>query len=345
MNSSTPQFDRVIDEQAATWAARLDGDILEASERAELDAWLAQSPTHRAALSHYCQFSADLEERLPRLVATGAIAMPAPRKPRKIWSFPRVGFALAAAAAIALVFWTLRPAPPIENIVAPLAMRTTQTLADGTRVELNAHTSLRFENGGHERHVRLAGGGEALFMVTKDKSRPFIVETPAGLVRVTGTTFNVRTNATASALDVTVVEGSVQVRPREAVGGHAASAGVALRGGERLSARNGTCSKKELTKNALDDELAWRTGQVVFIDVPLSEAAERFAHYHGRSITVAPEIASERIGGRYSLDDLPGFLSAINFALPVDASFDENGAASIVAKPRTGSESPSPAKP
>ena len=44
MNSSPSRHDLAIDEQAATWAARLDGDVLEAGERAALDAWLAQSP-------------------------------------------------------------------------------------------------------------------------------------------------------------------------------------------------------------------------------------------------------------------------------------------------------------
>ena len=43
------------------------------------------------------------------------------------------------------------------------------------------------------------------------------IETPAGSVRVTGTVFNVRTDK--GELDVAVVEGSVQVRPSEAVAG------------------------------------------------------------------------------------------------------------------------------
>src|SRR4051812_11975925 len=103
MNSSTSRYDRAIDEQAATWAARLDGDVLEASERAALDAWLAKSPAHRAALSQYCQLSADLEERLPKLVAAGAVAMPAPKRKARILTFPRMSvLALAAAAAVVL---------------------------------------------------------------------------------------------------------------------------------------------------------------------------------------------------------------------------------------------------
>ena len=78
MNSSFSRHDPAVDEQAANWAARLDGDVLEADERAALDAWLAQEPSHRAALSGYCQLSADLEEQLPKLIASGAIRLPPP---------------------------------------------------------------------------------------------------------------------------------------------------------------------------------------------------------------------------------------------------------------------------
>ena len=71
---STPEFD--AEDQAALWAARLDGSTLSAADRAELEAWLAKDPRHRALLSQYCQFSSDLEDYLPALVGAGAVSMP-----------------------------------------------------------------------------------------------------------------------------------------------------------------------------------------------------------------------------------------------------------------------------
>src|SRR4030095_8643261 len=56
MKSSQPIHDSIADEQAALWAARLDGDTLDDAQRAELETWLAQKPHHRALLSRYCQF-------------------------------------------------------------------------------------------------------------------------------------------------------------------------------------------------------------------------------------------------------------------------------------------------
>ena len=55
----------------------------------------------------------------------------------------------------------------------------------------------------------------------------------------------------------------------------------------------------------------------MFDGVPLSAALARFARYHGRGITAAPEVANLSVGGRFSLDDLDGFLVALEAALPV----------------------------
>lgn len=323
MNSSPSRHDLAIDEQAATWAARLDGDVLGAADRAALDAWLAQSPAHRAALSGYCQFSADLEEQLPALVASGAVQMPAARKSRgKVLTFPRVmSLTLAAAAALAFGLWAVRPAPLVQNIAIGVAQRSAQTLADGTRVELNANTSLRFENLANERLVQFAGG-EALFMVAKDPTRPFIIQTPSGSVRVTGTVFNVRADGTDAVLEVTVTEGSVEVSPRDGTTGP-----IALKANDHLLARGKTLNVNQgLSQTELDDLLAWRQGMIVFHDVPLADAVARFARHHGRSYHVDSTLATETVGGRHKIDDLDGFLQFIDSAYaPAKATRDQNG--------------------
>ena len=316
MKSTHQTDDSAAEERASFWAARLDGSVLSAPDQIALDAWLAENPIHRALLTQYCQFSADLERLLPALAAAGAVELPheiAPR--RRSWNLKWVaGAALAAAATIGFVLWMGRPRTQLESVATAVAQRSTLTLADGSQAELNAQTSLRVEMGPAERRVRLASG-EAFFTVTKDPARPFIVETPAGSVRVTGTVFNVRAE-TASALEVLVVEGSVQVRPGEANGGRAV-APVLLGPGEMLSAGAGGVTVQTLPAGTMDDALAWRHGQAVFDGVPLSAALARFARYHGRGITAAPEVANLSVGGRFSLDDLDGFLVALETALPV----------------------------
>lgn len=333
MNALPSQPSPAADAEAALWAARLEGGTLEAADRVALDNWLAASPAHRALLSSYCQFSADLELQLPALVGAGRISMPPPPAPRRRWSFNLLTTCTLAAAAvvIALTVHFTRPASAPETIATAVAQRQTITLADGTRVELNARTSLQIALGRTERRVRLASG-EAFFHVTKDPSRPFIVETPAGSVRVTGTTFNVLAESPA-ALDVTVVEGSVQVRPADSASGHsplapATSEPAALTAGDHLSARADTgVTVKKLSAAALANTLAWRQGYAVFEDVPLSEALARFAHYHGRGITASPAAAAVRISSRSSLDDLDGFFESLTelARTPMQTSRDASG--------------------
>ena len=277
------------DGEAALWAARIEGSSLSASERGELDAWLDGDPARRELLSHYRQFSEDIDPLLSELVATGAVSMPraGPKPGRRGWSPGWViASALAAVAFVAGTLWIRSPNGQVETLATSSAERRSFTLADGSRVDLNGNTRVLIENTRAERRLRLEDG-EAFFVVSKDKSRPFIVDTPAGSVRVTGTIFNVRTEA-ASELEVTVVEGEVQVRPSPANAAQAADP-VRLEAGERLSEETAGESVAALSKDDIDDVVAWRHGKMVFDGVPLGEALARVAHYYGKTITVTPD--------------------------------------------------------
>ncbi len=324
MNKPVSKFSSKAEDQAALWAARIEGSELSVEQRRDLDRWLAEDPGHRNLLSDYCQLSADLEVQLPALVAAGAFASePAPTKTasplRVVWFS---GGAMAAAAALVFTFWIVKPVAPRE-LATTAGQRQSVMLPDGSHVDLNANTRLRFENRSHERHVVLSEG-EAYFMVTKDKSRPFIVETTEGSVRVTGTMFDVKA-ARADQLTVTVTEGSVQVR----VSADASGKPSMLHPGDQLSALGAIVSHSVLSKSALADTTAWREGQVVFDGVPLSEALARFAAYHSRAITATSGAAALKLGGRFNLDDLDGFLTALEEVLPVKVSREANGAVHV----------------
>jgi transmembrane sensor len=322
------------EDQAALWAARLDGSALSASDRIALDAWLAEDPTHRALLSDYCQLSTDLEQQMPLLegikdpsVGDQAAHAPAQSQPwlrRPVW----VGAVLTAAAAVALAFlWTGRIPTQSANLATAVAQRSELTLADGTRVQLNAQTALAVELGAAERRVRLAGG-QAFFAVARDNARPFIVETPAGLVRVTGTQFDVRAES-GGQLEVIVTEGQVQVTVGDARG----AAPFALGVGDQLTAGPQGVGVTALTAAELDRALAWRQGQIVFAGTPLHEALARFARYHGRTITAAPEVAGLQVGSRYSLDDLPKFFEGLEVSFGVQVTANPDGSVVVSRRP------------
>ena len=91
------------------------------------------------------------------------------------------------------------------------------TLPDGSKVWLNAASSLRFPAAftGKERLVELAG--EGYFEVAKDATKPFRVIAGGTVVEALGTAFNVNAYSDEAAVNATLVEGKVKVSKGKAV--------------------------------------------------------------------------------------------------------------------------------
>uniref|UniRef100_UPI0033429B3C FecR family protein n=1 Tax=Chryseobacterium sp. TaxID=1871047 RepID=UPI0033429B3C len=85
------------------------------------------------------------------------------------------------------------------------------TLPDGTKVWLNAESSLKFPTQftGNVRPVELIG--EGYFEVAHDKSKPFFVSSRGQQVKVLGTKFNINAYENEPAILTTLVSGSVEV--------------------------------------------------------------------------------------------------------------------------------------
>jgi len=334
--SSSPLPPPAADEVAALWAVRLEGAPLSPDDHAALQAWLGADPIHAALLAEYRQLSYGLDQQLPALVKAGRVAMPEPaaRSPRRNGSALKWIFALAgvgAAAALAMVVWRSYASNQSELMLTPKGSRRSFTLADGTEIELNAATRFLIEKSVSERRVRL-DNGEAYFHVAKDRSHPFIVETPGGSVRVTGTVFDVRSES-PSQLEVTVVEGSVQVRPQAA--GSGVGEAVLLKAGDRLATTAHGVALAALSNSELADALAWRQGKAVFSNVTVADALAQFSRYHDKLLTVSPAAAEQRVGGVYRLDDLDGFLAGLEtgFHLRVDPQADGSVKISLQSEP------------
>jgi len=99
-----------------------------------------------------------------------------------------------------------------NTIVIPKAGEYSFTLADGTKVWVNSNTKLKYPVKfiGNKRLVYLEG--EAYFEVTKDKNKPFIVKTYAGMeVEVLGTKFNIEAYKGNDNIKTTLLSGKVRV--------------------------------------------------------------------------------------------------------------------------------------
>jgi ferric-dicitrate binding protein FerR (iron transport regulator) len=147
-------------------------------------------------------------------------AFPEKRKKFSIW------WAAAASAGILLfaaIIWkasseklpveplTSREKPVINEVQTKPGSQTNIVLHDGTKVWLNADSKLSYANdfNGQTREVNLIG--EAFFDVVSNKTKPFIIHTSKIVIRVTGTSFNVRSYPDEARVETSLIKGKVEV--------------------------------------------------------------------------------------------------------------------------------------
>ncbi|WP_270089087.1 FecR family protein [Sphingobacterium sp. SYP-B4668] len=101
--------------------------------------------------------------------------------------------------------------PGINAVEVPKGGQYKVTLPDGTKVWLNAASSLRYPTQfiGDLREVELTG--EGYFDVTADKSMPFVVKSRGQFVKVLGTEFNINAYENEALVSTTLIEGKVHV--------------------------------------------------------------------------------------------------------------------------------------
>lgn len=150
------------------------------------------------------------------------------------------------------------------EIVVPCGERMQVVLQDGTNVELNSATTLRYPKkfGLFSRKVELYG--EGYFKVAKERGRPFTVQTKDLEVRVTGTQFNMKAYPADFHIFVTLDEGSVLLK---GMGDKV----YPLKPGESAAydCRSGKC---DITRPIdLDGMKAWRTNSLNFYMAPLKD--------------------------------------------------------------------------
>ncbi len=160
----------------------------------------------------------------------------------------------------------------MHKVEVPVGGEYRLVLADGTKVWINAESSLQYpvEFTAEQRTVILQG--EAYFEVVSDTLKPFTVKTPAGLeVKVTGTHFNVEAYADRRIWKTTLVEGGVEVR----LGKYQ----TYLRPNEQFSFDQET-NQGSLKKVNVREVIAWKNGWFVFDNTPLEEIMETIRRWY-----------------------------------------------------------------
>ena len=175
------------------------------------------------------------------------------------------------------------------SVAAPAGQRIDITLQDGTSVCLNSGAKLEYPiRFNRNRRVKLSG--EAMFNVEHDAARPFIVETFACDVEVLGTKFNLKSYAEDSEVEVTLVEGSVEMETK--LGGDDRI--VRLRPGElvKLDKRTGSTETFDVPTDTYRPVVCG--GGLFFMDKRFDEIVAYLEKRFDVKINVADRALAER---------------------------------------------------
>ena len=300
MNTHLPNA-KEIRERAADWLQRRNFWNWSEADQAELDAWLAQSPSHMTA---YLRVQAAWENtgRLSALRSIRPAQRPAPKSRRVLPLLMGVAAAAAIAAVVGSSSLSAWFGPDVKTYATKVGGHEILKLADGSEIELNTDTVLRTSMQPHERKVWLERG-EAYFQVKHDEKRPFVVLAGNDRVIDLGTKFTVRREP--HRLQVAVMEGRVQLQSKTASGKEHS---VALARGDVVVSAGGVLPVVKKSETQLEKDVAWRSGELVFEGATLADAAREFNRYNTDKIVVAGTgVAGLTIGGKFAKNDIAAF--------------------------------------
>ncbi|WP_316787787.1 FecR family protein [Pedobacter frigoris] len=175
----------------------------------------------------------------------------------------------------------------VNTIETPLGGQYQLILRDGTKVWLNAGTTLQFPVAfnGTQRKVFLKG--EGYFEVAKNKNKPFIVESQGQRVEVLGTHFNINTYADEPAQVTTLMEGSVKVNTS---GNYA----ILKPGQQSLISHN---QHLAVAPANLQAAMAWRNGLFEFKDAQIPVIMRQVGRWYNLEIRYNGPIPKDQFTG------------------------------------------------
>jgi transmembrane sensor len=346
-SSKRKQLNAQIYSEASDWLIEFRSGDIDAAGRKEFYDWLRTSPEHMRAyleLAAVWNEGAALDEHR---VFDDTALMAAIAEQDNITSFPsRISdssrsepghegsglstmrlraAAIAASLLIAAVGTWYWYAYVRNTYGTSVGEQRTLTLNDGSTIELDSGSKIRVTYSDRERQVELLDG-QALFHVTQDLARPFIVHTKITNIRAIGTQFDVYKKTTGTT--VTVVEGRVAViptsnpvfsqeerqvpaqpgedSPRHMTAERTLGAGIGREDGLLLAAgEQATIDAQGALARAAQPNIAaataWTQQQLVFKGTSLHEVADEFNRHNQRRLVVSdPQLAELKITGIFS---------------------------------------------
>jgi len=181
--------------------------------------------------------------------------------------------------------------PTYNRLITPRGGQFQVNLPDGTKVWLNAESSLRYPTSftGEERIVDL--DGEAYFEVAKNKKMPFSVKTKQATVRVLGTHFNIMAYANEEISLVSLLEGAVGIQTQTSKATLVPGQQARILPSDRMA-----------VINAIDIEqvVAWKNGYFMFANESLESIMRKMSRWYDVEIEFKDNLKGKKFWGTIS---------------------------------------------
>lgn len=196
-----------------------------------------------------------------------------------------------------------------NTIATPRGGQYTIELADGSRVWLNAASSLKFPAAfnGDERNVELTG--EGYFEIAHNAAKPFKVTVNNVAVKVLGTHFNIEAYSGGAVMKTTLLEGSVQVE--------ASGQDKTIKPGEQAQISNKTGSANpsiSVQQVNVEDIVAWKEGRFVFHNDNIQTVMNQLARWYDVTVSYEGNVTNEEFVGvisRSRYENISGILTML----------------------------------
>ncbi|RPD42588.1 FecR domain-containing protein [Chitinophaga barathri] len=195
----------------------------------------------------------------------------------------------------------------------------TVTLADGSKVWLNAESSLQYQAAfADSRQVTISG--EAYFEVSQSAEKPFQVNAEGVITQVLGTHFNVNTFEKQRGIFVTLLEGAVKVSNT--------SAAQLLKPGQQAGAATAGPIRLDKTPD-IEAVMAWKSGMIKLNNSDIHTVMQQLERWYDVDIQIESGMEGRRFSGSISRNnDLETVLNMLSMTKEI--SFKREGSTIIV---------------
>jgi len=207
-----------------------------------------------------------------------------------------------------------------NTLKVPYGKRFKVELSDGTKVDLNAGSSLKYPVSfveGEKRHVFLKG--EGFFNVTKDKKHPFIVTANEIDIEVLGTQFNVSSYKEDQGINTVLVEGAINVYSYE----NTKTKVVTQLKPAFKATWDKTTKEIEVKKVDVEPHIAWLNGRLILQEVAFNVILKKLERqYNVTFINRDKELAARYFTAKFDTENIYEVLESLslsgNFSYKID---------------------------